>query len=243
MMNLILTVVIVTLLTWSTCDLYDFAIYFSRLRALAKRWSDSPFPVRSWIGKGLTCRYCLSHWVAAGWLTLLFLAPTRFAADLTMIEVVLLVLVSARIAVLIGDNILPPISETWDNKSGELQVTEGYVAYVEEPDDGGTWTRNVESPVTHSPQEAIEWAAGYLMNRVFEGTGTTAEPEFSQAVRVRMEEDHAKGIRPIEPGQYPGFEEDGLDLQIVIDTVPLSEELIRHIRNDVPGEQNNNTEL
>ena len=243
MMNLILTAVIVTLLTWSTCDLYDFAIYFSRLRDLAKRWSDSPFPVRSWIGKGLTCRYCLSHWVAAGWLTLLFLLPTRFAADLTMIEAVLLVLMAARIAVLIGDNILPPISEIQGNKSEELQVTEGYVAYVEEPDDGGTWTRNVESPVTHSPQEAIEWATGYLMNRVFEGTGTTAEPEFSQTVCARMKKDYTKGTRTIEPGKYPEFEEDGLYLQIVIDTVPLSEELIRHIRNDVSWKQNDNTEL
>ena len=242
-MNLILTAVIVTLLTWSTCDLYDFAIYFSRLRDLAKRWSDSPFPVRSWIGKGLSCRYCLSHWVAAGWLILLFFAPTRFAADLTMIEAVLLVLVTARIAVLIGDNILPPISETWDNKSGELQVTEGYVAYVEEPDDGGTWTRNVESPVTHSHQEAIEWAVGYLMNRVFEGTGTTAEPELSQAVRARMKKDYAKGTRTIEPGKYPEFEGDSLYLQIIIDAVPLSEELIRHIRKDVPWKQNDNTEF
>ena len=243
MTNLILTAVIVILLTWSTCDLYDFAIYFSRLRDLVKRWSDSLPSVRSWIGKGLTCRYCLSHWVAAGWLILLFLLPTRLAADLTMIEAALLVLITARIAVLIGDNILPPISETWDNKSEEIQVIEGYVAYVMEPDDYGTMTRNVESPISHTPQEAIEWAVGYLVGRVFEGTDTAAEPELSQAVRVRMEEDHVKDIRPIEPGKYSEFEGNGLDLQIVIDAVPLSEKLIRHIRNKVSWKQNDNTEL
>lgn len=223
--NLILTGVII-LLTWSACDLYEFSIYCSRLRKLARRWRDSPSPVQSFIGKGLTCRYCLSHWVAAGWFVLLWLLPTPWV-------VIPLLLVAARVAVMIGENVLPPITEIPETKSqGNIQVANGYVAYMTEPDDCGTWSRNMEGPVCSDPQEAIDWATGYLMEQVHEGTGTTVEQEFLQTVRARMGEEYAKGIRNFKPEEYLELEEDHLELQIVIDTVVLSGKLIRRIQND-----------
>ena len=105
-----MTGVIVTFLTWSLCDLYDFSIYFVRLRTQAERWKNSPGRIRSFFGKGLTCRYCYGHWVAAGLLILLTILPTRFADGLTIFEILLLVPLTARLAVVLNDNILRPIT-------------------------------------------------------------------------------------------------------------------------------------
>ena len=242
MASFVLTCVIVTLLTWSSCDLYEFSIYCSQLRDLAKRWYDSTSPVRSFIGKGLSCRYCLGHWVAAGWVLLLLFLPTRFTVGLTLFEAVVIVLLAPRIAVLIFENILPPIvTEQCKTTSGETR--NGYVVFVDKPDDYGIRHRNMESPICNTPQEAIGCAAEYLMNWVHEGAGTTVEPELMHTVRTRMEEDYARNIHTMEPGKYPELEEDCLDLHVIVATVPLSGELIRYIQNNVPGEPNDPSKL
>lgn len=105
-----LTAVVVTLATWCAVDIYEFSIYFAPLRATADRWKRCPARFRSFLGKGLSCRYCLGHWLAAGVTLLVMRFPTTFANNLTVLDALLLIPIAARLAALISENVLQPLT-------------------------------------------------------------------------------------------------------------------------------------
>ena len=109
MYEFLLTCTAVTLATWSLVDLFIYSILFDPARSYVSHWEESPIAWQRIVGYGLKCPYCLSHWFATGILLLTWLLQPAFATGLTFWEAVLLIPISARLAELVRENVLPPL--------------------------------------------------------------------------------------------------------------------------------------
>ena len=117
MIELTLATLVVMLGTWAFVDIYLYHALFDRVRHWGKAWEQSPDRWKSLFGYGLNCPYCLGHWVAAGLVLSLLLFPTSLGGHLTLLDALLVVVIAARAAAMLRENVLRPISADLDRLS------------------------------------------------------------------------------------------------------------------------------
>lgn len=115
MIGFVLTGLVVTLATWACCDIYFYGAHFERIRSFGGSLAKSDTRWKSTLGYGLNCRYCLGHWIAAGQLLAVLILPTGFGERLTPLEAVFLAAIAPRLALVLHDNILRPITYADEN--------------------------------------------------------------------------------------------------------------------------------
>ena len=117
MIGFVLTGIVVTFTTWALADIYFYSVYFERIRGYGQSLAETDCCWKKTLGYGLNCRYCLSHWIAAGQLFAVLVFPTCFGENLTLLEAVFLAAMTPRLALVLHDNILRPL--TYSDESGE----------------------------------------------------------------------------------------------------------------------------
>lgn len=117
MTGFILTGTVVTLATWALADIYFYSLPFERIRRYGQSLGESNCPFKVLFGYGLNCRYCLGHWIAAILLLAVLVLPTCFGVVLTLLEAVFLAAITPRLALMIHENVLRPI--TYDDENGD----------------------------------------------------------------------------------------------------------------------------
>jgi hypothetical protein len=119
-----------SLLVWALTDLYFSSVLFKLFREKGVRMIDTYAEnrLKHKLGYLLNCPYCFSHWVAAvvnlilGFL-IIFIGVTSIPVS-CLILVILLIPVTARIANVIKDHTLPPVTYDDLNPAGKASATE-----------------------------------------------------------------------------------------------------------------------
>ena len=116
MIEFVLTGIVVTLATWALGDIYFYSLYFERIRRYGRSLERADQRWKSILGYGLNCRYCLNHWIAAALILTVLFFPTRFGKNLTLLEAAFLAAIVPRLALLIHENVLRPITYADENR-------------------------------------------------------------------------------------------------------------------------------
>jgi hypothetical protein len=109
-MSFVFTCLVATFATWSLIDIYFYSVFFVRVQQWAEFLQQSDNWGKRTLGYGLTCPYCLGHWVAALVLILLYLVPNSVVATPTILDMLLLLPMTARFAELMRENTLRPMT-------------------------------------------------------------------------------------------------------------------------------------
>ena len=117
MIGFVLTGIVVSLTTWALADIYFYSFYFVRIRSFGQSLAETDGCWKKRLGYGLNCRYCLSHWIAAWSLLAVLIFPTCFGNNLTLLEASFLAAIAPRLALVLHDNILRPL--TYADDPGE----------------------------------------------------------------------------------------------------------------------------